>query len=70
MARLPVVLQRVPRLLVSVRTLETRSPAAHLIDRFSAGAVDRFTAVSEAARQVIANPTPGRTTNVARSLVP
>jgi len=54
MARLPVVLQRVPRLLVSVRTLETRSPAAHLIDRFSAGAVDRFTAVSEAARQVIA----------------
>jgi len=54
LARLPVVAQRVPRLLVSVRTLERRSLAAHLLDRCTAGAVDRFTAVSEAARQVIA----------------
>lgn len=50
-ARLPALLGRVPRLVVSVRRLESRSPALHLLDRLTAGAVDRFTAVSEASRR-------------------
>lgn len=54
MVRLPVLLLRVPRLVVSVRTLEDRSRLLHLADGWTAPAVDRFTAVSEAARRQIA----------------
>lgn len=50
-SRLPALLGRVPRLVVSVRRLEARGPAAHLLDRLTSRLVDRFTAVSEAARR-------------------
>ncbi len=54
LSRLPVLLRRVPRLVVSIRQMEVRHPVLHLLDRCTAGSVDRFTAVSEAARRTIA----------------
>lgn len=54
LARLPVVSGRVPRLLVSIRQIEHRHRLLHLLDRCTDGAVDRFTAVSQAARASIA----------------
>ena len=62
-ARLPALLGRVPRLVVSVRRLESRGAGIHLLDRWSSGVVHAFTAVSEAARQQIARRSgipPGR----------
>jgi glycosyltransferase involved in cell wall biosynthesis len=53
LARLPVCMGRVPRLVVSIRRLETRGLGAHLLDRWTSRAVHRFTAVSEAARRQI-----------------
>ncbi len=53
-SRLPALVGAAPRLLVSVRRLERRGFFSHLADRLSARAVDRFTAVSEAARRQIA----------------
>lgn len=53
LARLPVALRRAPRLVVSIRQIEHRHRLLHLIDRCTSGAVDRFTAVSAAARTAI-----------------
>jgi glycosyltransferase involved in cell wall biosynthesis len=50
--RLPVVLRRVPRLVVSIRQMNRRAAPLHLVDRLTAGTVDRFTAVSRAARDL------------------
>jgi glycosyltransferase involved in cell wall biosynthesis len=52
-ARLPRLRGNGPRLVVSVRRVEARGRLAHLLDRWSARAVDRFTAVSEEARRQI-----------------
>jgi glycosyltransferase involved in cell wall biosynthesis len=60
MVRLPVALQRVPRLVVSIRQLNRRAALLHRLDRLTAAAVDRFTAVSRAARDLA----------VARSRIP
>jgi glycosyltransferase involved in cell wall biosynthesis len=53
LARLPRLSGDGPRLVVSVRRVETRGRLAHLLDRWSAGKVDRFTAVSEETRRQI-----------------
>ena len=60
MARLPAVLHRVPRLVVSIRQMNWRSPLAHRFNHLTSGAVDRFTAVSSAVRNLA----------VARSRIP
>jgi glycosyltransferase involved in cell wall biosynthesis len=60
LARAPILFpgararQQRPRLIVSIRRVEERSRLLHLLDRFTASAVDAFTAVSEAARLRIA----------------
>jgi glycosyltransferase involved in cell wall biosynthesis len=53
LARLPALAGLAPRLVVSIRQIEERHPLLHLLDRCTAGVVDRFTAVSEAARRAI-----------------
>lgn len=53
LARLPIALRRAPRLVVSIRQIEHRHRLLHLLDRCTVGAVDRFTAVSAAAREAI-----------------
>ncbi|MEE9218527.1 MAG: glycosyltransferase [Acidobacteriota bacterium] len=54
LARLPAMLGRMPRLVVSIRRLERRSQLAHLCDRMTCESVHAFTSVSHAAAWEIA----------------
>ena len=54
LARLPAMLGRIPRLVVSIRRMERRSQLAHLCDRMTFESVHAFTSVSHAAAWEIA----------------
>ncbi len=54
LARLPAMLGRMPRLVVSIRRMERRSQLAHLCDRMTFESVHAFTSVSHATAWEIA----------------